>query len=133
MTKNTNPVPEGYHTVTPYLVVPGVAKLIDFLKQAFDAREIQRHQRPDGTVQHAEVRIGDSIVMMGEPQPPQKPIPAMILLYVADVDTLYQRALKAGATSVRAPADQPYGDRTGGVEDSCGNQWWVAARLAKAD
>lgn len=133
MTKNTNPVPDGYHTVTPYLVVPGVAKLIVFLKQAFDAQEIERHERPDGTVQHAEVRIGDSIIMMGEPQPPQKPMPAMIYLYVADADALYQRALMAGATSVRAPADQPYGDRTGGVQDSCGNQWWVATRLAKAD
>ncbi|MGA8223155.1 MAG: VOC family protein [Candidatus Acidiferrales bacterium] len=133
MTKNINPVPEGFHTATPYLVVPGVAKLIDFLKQAFDAQEIQRHQRPDGSVQHAEVRIGDSIIMMGEPLPPQKHMPAMILLYVADVDALYQRALKAGATSVRAPADQPYGDRTGGVEDASGNQWWVAARLTKPD
>jgi len=130
MTKDTNPVPEGFHTVTPYLVVPGVPKLIDFLKQSFDAQELQRHLRPDGTVQHAEVRIGDSIIMMGEPQPPQKPMPAMILLYVAEVDALYHRALKAGATSVREPADQPYGDRTGGVEDATGNQWWVARRLA---
>jgi len=132
MTKSANAVPEGFHTVTPYLVVPGVAKLIDFLKQAFDAQEVERHLRPDGTVQHAEVRIGDSIIMMGEPQPPQKSMPAMILLYVADTDTLYKRALEAGATSVREPADQPYGDRTGGVEDSCGNQWWVATRIAKA-
>jgi PhnB protein len=133
MKKNTNPVPEGYHTVTPYIVVPGVAKLMEFLKQAFDAQETERHQRPDGAIQHAEVRIGDSMIMMGEPQPPQKPMPAMIYLYVADADALYQRALKAGATSVRAPADQPYGDRMGGVEDSWGNQWWVATRLAKAD
>jgi len=133
MTKSTNPVPEGFHTVTPYLVVPGVAKLIDFLKQAFDAQEIQRHLRPDGTVQHAEVRIGDSIIMMGEPQGTQKAMPATILLYVVDVDTRYQSAIQAGATSLRAPADQPYGDRTVGVEDSCGNQWWVAARIAKAD
>jgi PhnB protein len=71
--------------------------------------------------------------MMGEPDGSQKSMPAMILLYVADPDALYQRALKAGATSLREPADQPYGDRIGGVEDPTGNQWWVAKRLAKAD
>jgi len=133
MTKNTNPVPEGFHTVTPYLVVPGVPKLIDFLKQSFDAQEIQRHPRPDGTIQHAEVRIGDSIIMMGEPDGSHKNMPAMILLYVADPDALYQRALRAGATSLREPTDQPYGDRIGGVEDPTGNQWWVAKRISKGD
>ena len=133
MTKTANAVPEGFHTVTPYLVVSGVGKLIDFLKQAFDAREIQRHQRPDGTVQHAEVRIGDSIVMMGEPQLPHEAMPATILLYVADADAIYQRALQAGATSLREPADQPYGDRTGGVKDSAGNKWFIATRIAKAE
>ena len=123
------PIPEGYHTVTPYLVVPGVARLIEFLQQAFDAEERHRMARPDGTIMHAEVRIGDSIVMMGEATGEFQPIPAMIHLYVADVDAAYRRALAAGATSVREPTDQFYGDRTGGVKDASGNQWWIATHV----
>ncbi len=123
------PIPEGYHTVTPYLVVKGAAQLIDFLQQAFDAEETQRMALPDGTISHAEVRIGDSVVMMGEAGGDFKPMPAMFHLYVEDVDAVYQRALQAGATSVRAPEDQFYGDRTGGVQDSFGNQWWIATHI----
>ena len=91
------PIPDGYRTVTPYLVVPGVAKVIDFLKQTFDAQEVMRMPRPDGAVAHAELKIGDSIVMMGEPMGPQQPpMPSMLYLYVKDVDAAYQRAVKAG-------------------------------------
>ncbi len=120
------PIPDGYHTVTPYLVVEGVAKLIDFLKQAFEAKEINRHAQPDGTIMHAEVKIGDSIVMMGEARGEHKPMQTMLYLYVKDADAVYKRAVKAGATSVMEPTDQFYGDRSGGVKDLCGNQWWVA-------
>jgi uncharacterized glyoxalase superfamily protein PhnB len=123
------PIPDGYRTVTPYLVVPGVARLIEFLKQSFDAEEIHRFPGPGGRVMHAEVRIGDSIVMMGEPSGEVQPIPAMLHLYVPDADAAYHRALKAGATSVREPADQFYGDRSAGVRDPCGNQWWVATHI----
>lgn len=125
------PIPEGYHTVTPYLVVPGVAKLIDFLKQAFGAEEKERHARPDGGIMHAEVKIGNSIVMMGEPQGEFKsmPMPSMLYVYVNDVDDAYKRALQAGATSVMAPADQFYGDRNGGVKDAAGNLWWIATHI----
>ncbi len=119
------PVPEGYHTVTPYLVVHGVVKLIDFLKQAFDATEIHRTTMPDGAVMHAEVQIGDSRVMMGEARGEQRPIPAMLYVYVPDVDAVYARAVGAGATAVALPADQFYGDRAGGVQDAVGNQWWI--------
>ncbi|TMA81275.1 MAG: VOC family protein [Deltaproteobacteria bacterium] len=119
-------IPEGYHTVTPYLVVEGVPKLIEFLTRAFDAKEVFRMAMSDGTIRHAEVQIGDSRVMMGEAQGPHRPIPAMLHLYVADADAVYARALRAGATSITAPADQFYGDRTGGVQDACGNQWWIA-------
>lgn len=126
MANTVKPIPDGYHTVTPYLTVPGVANLIDFLKQAFDAKEIDRHTRPDGSVQHAEVQIGDSRVMMGEPQDQWKPKPANLYLYLDDVDAAYRRAIAAGATSLQEPADQFYGDRTGGVEDASGNQWWLA-------
>ena len=114
--------------MTPYLVVQGVAKLIDFLKQAFDAKEIERMAGPDGSVMHGEVRIGDSVVMMGEAWGESKPIAAALYLYVNDTDVTYRRALQAGATSLREPADQFYGDRSGGVKDPAGNQWWIATR-----
>ena len=123
------PIPEGFHTVTPYVLVPGVAGLIDFLKQAFDAEEIHRSSMPDGTVMHALVKIGDSMVMMGEARDDWKPMPVMLYLYVKDVDAWYHRALKAGGTSVRELTDEFYGDRVGGVQDPCGNQWWIATRI----
>lgn len=123
------PIPEGYHTVTPYLVVQGAAQLIDFLKQAFDAEEILRMTQPDGTIMHAEVKIGNSRVMMAEAQGEFTPMPAMLHLYVEDMDAVYRRALQAGATSLREPEDQFYGDRIGGVRDSFGNQWWIATHI----
>jgi len=133
MTKSVKPIPDGYHSVTPYLVVPGVAKLIEFLKEVFQAKEIERFAAPDGTIMHAEVRIGDSVVMMGEPprngQPWQKPMPATVHVYVNDVDAAYQRAIQLGAISLREPADQFYGDRSGGVQDASGNQWWISTHI----
>ncbi len=122
-------IPEGYHSVTPYLVVEGVSALIDFLKQAFDATEIERMSRPDGTIQHAEVRIGDSVIMMAEPTAPWKPMPTMLYIYVDDTDSTYQRALKAGATSVQEPANQFYGDRNAGVKDQSGNFWYIGTHV----
>ena len=123
------PIPEGYHTVTPYLVVKGVAKLIDFLKQAFDAKEMHRTTQPDGTIMHAEVRIGDSAVMMGEARNEAQSMPGSIYLYVNDTDATYKRAIQAGATSIMEPADQFYGDRNGGVKDPVGNHWWIATHI----
>ena len=120
------PIPDGYHTVTPYLTVQGAAKLIDFLQQAFAAQEIERMMQPDGTIRHAEVRIGDSVVMMAEARSEQAPMPSGIYLYVNDTDAVYKRALQAGATSVMEPADQFYGDRSAGVKDPSGNHWWIA-------
>jgi len=128
-TTKVKPVPEGYHTVSPYIVVPGIAKLIDFAKQAFGATELFSHKRPDGTVMHAEIKIGDSIIMMGEGQGGGKNFPAMLHLYMEDVDALYRRAIQAGAKSVREPTDQFYGDRSGGVEDAFGNQWWISTHI----
>ena len=122
------PIPDGYHSITPYLVVPGVAKLLDFLKQAFAAQELHRMPRPDGTIMHAEVRIGDSLVMMGEPMGDAQPLLGSLYLYVNDVDAIYKRALQAGATSTSEPADQFYGDRSAGIKDPVGNQWWIATR-----
>jgi PhnB protein len=123
---SVKPIPEGYHAITPYLVVEGAAKLIDFLKQAFDAQETFRMPMPDGSIMHAEIKIGDSMVMMGEASEKWKPMPCAIYLYVNDADAVYKRALKAGATSTMEPADQFYGDRHGGVKDPAGNTWWIA-------
>ena len=123
------PIPQGYHTITPYLVVQRAAQLIDFLKQAFEAEEILHMAQPDGTITHAEVKIGDSGVMISEASGDFKPMPAMLHLYVEDTDSVYRRALRAGATSLREPEDQFYGDRTGGVQDASGNQWWIATHI----
>jgi PhnB protein len=128
MTK-VKPIPDGYHTVIPYLVVPGVAQVIDFAKQAFGATEVYVFKRPDGTVQHAEIKIGDSTVMMGEGGPGGKHFPAMLYLYMENVDAVYQRAVQAGGKSIREPADQIYGDRVGAVEDAGGNQWWISTHV----
>jgi PhnB protein len=118
--------PPGYHTVTPYLTVTGVAKLMEFLQNVFDATVIERMTRADGSLGHCEVRIGDSIVMMGEAPDPSKARPSNLYVYIDDVDATYRRALAHGAKSEREPADQFYGDRSGGFVDSCGNTWWVA-------
>ncbi len=123
------PIPDGYHTVTPYIVVSGVAKLIDFVKRAFGAEEKVCHTKPDGTIGHAEVKIGDSMMMMGEASGEWKPMPSAIYLYVPNTDAVYKQALKAGATSIMEPADQFYGDRSAGVKDPCGNMWWIATHV----
>lgn len=123
------PIPDGYHTVTPVLTVHNAAKLIEFLKQAFDAKEVYRLAGPDGTVMHAEVNIGDSMVMVGEATDQWKPTSATIALYVENADAWYGRAIRAGATSVREPADQFYGDRSAGVKDFAGNHWWIHTRI----
>ena len=122
------PIPEGYHSVTPYLIVNGSARLIDFMKQGFGAEEIFRMDSPQG-IGHAEVRLGDSIVMLSDGNDQNPPRTAMLHIYLADVDAAYERALKAGAKSVREPANQFYGDRSAGVEDEFGNQWWLATHV----
>ncbi len=124
-----NPVPDDCGNVTPYLLVPDVARLIEFLKQAFDGIERAKISRPDGTVLHAQVRIGNSLLMIGQPQSPWKPRPSMLYLYVADVDATYRRAIAAGAQSVLEPADMFYGDRHACVKDVAENDWWIASRI----
>jgi uncharacterized glyoxalase superfamily protein PhnB len=119
-------IPEGYHSVTPYLIVEGASRLIDFMKQAFGAHEIERMAMPDGTIRHAEVKVGDSMIMMGEAGGEWKAMPFSLYLYVDDADAVYRRALQAGATSLMEPADQFYGDRNAGVKDPSGNLWWIA-------
>jgi PhnB protein len=119
-------IPEGHQAVIPYLMAPSVAKLIDFLKHTFGAQEVgDRTTRPDGAIMHAEVRIGDSTIMMGEPTKEFPATAASVYVYVPDTDEAYRRALEAGGSSVMEPADQFYGDRTAGVRDTQGNFWWI--------
>jgi uncharacterized glyoxalase superfamily protein PhnB len=125
MANTVKPIPEGYHSITPIVQVDGAAEFIDFLKQAFDAREIHRYGEPGGMIMHAEIQIGDSRLMLSDASEDFKAWPTRIQLYVNDVDTTYNKALEAGASSVRPPADQFYGDRSGGVNDKWGNQWWI--------
>jgi PhnB protein len=123
------PIPDGYHSITPYLVVNGAAKVIEFAKQAFDAQELMRMPGPNGTVGHAELKIGDSVVMTADASSQYQAHPTTLLLYVPDVDEVYRRALKAGGKSEREPTDQMYGDRSAGVTDPAGNQWWIATHF----
>jgi uncharacterized glyoxalase superfamily protein PhnB len=123
------PVPEGYPTVSPYLIVANIADQIEFLQRAFDAEEIERLPAPDGGIMHAEVRIGDSVVLMGESNENNPPVPCMLYLYLDNADAAYQRAISAGASSLQEPQDTFYGDRTAGVRDAFGNQWWLATQV----
>jgi PhnB protein len=125
----TKPIPDGYHTVTPYLIVDDAQKLIDFLKRAFDAKETFCMKGEGEKIRHAEVLIGDSIVMISDGTPEWKARSSMLYLYVEDIDAVYQRAVQAGATSVKEPANQFYGDRTAGVTDPVGNYWGIATRV----
>ncbi len=129
MSEPVKPIPEGYHTVTPYLVVADAQEVLRFMEQAFDATILHTSRTPEGRVMHAEAQIGDSRVMLGEANDEWPPMPAMLHLYVEDVDAAYARALEAGARTAREPADMFYGDRSGGVIDAAGNQWWIATRV----
>ena len=124
------PVPEGYHTATPYLVVRGADKTIEFLKKAFGAQtSFEPMMRPDGKIGHADLKIGDSHVMLGEASDQHPAMPAMIHLYVPNVDAVYQRAIAAGGTSAMEPTDQFYGDRGSSVKDPAGNHWYIATHI----
>jgi len=119
--------PEGYHSVTPYLVVANVAQVIDFVKSTFGAEELHPPvRRSDGSIMHCELRIGDSPIMMGEPMGQYPAMPACLYVYVDDTDAVYRQALRTGAKSMMEPADQFYGDRSAGVKDPAGNLWWIA-------
>jgi|SRR5580700_784372 PhnB protein len=119
-------IPEGWHTVTPRLVVRNPAKLVDFLKHAFGASGEFAADVP------SVMRIGNSIVMVSGAGP-RDAMPGFLYLYVDDADATYQRALEAGATCIEEPADMPYGDRRGMVRDPCGNDWQIATRAKNAE
>jgi PhnB protein len=136
-TAKVRPVPEGYHTVIPYLCIKGAADALEFYKKAFGATEVMRMPQPDGRIGHADIRIGDSHVMLADEFPEmgfKSPrtfggSPAQLALYVEDVDTFVDRAVKAGAKLTRPIENQFYGDRAGAVEDPYGHTWHIATHV----
>jgi uncharacterized glyoxalase superfamily protein PhnB len=125
----TKPIPDGFHTVTPYLMVERAGAFLEFLERAFGATVTERVLGPQGNVAHAQVKIGDSMVMVGEANANWKAQPASLYLYLEKVDEAHQRAVQEGATSLMEPSDQFYGDRNGGVKDGWGITWWLATHL----
>jgi PhnB protein len=131
------PIPDGYRTATPYLIIQGAADAIEFYKRAFGASELLRMADPQGRVGHAEIRIGDSVIMLADEHPsmgyrgPRSlgGSSVSILLYVEDVDRVFERAVQAGAKVQRPVADQFYGDRSGTLEDPFGHVWTVATHV----
>jgi PhnB protein len=124
-------IPQGMRPVTPFLHPIGASALIDFMKEAFGAEEISREQSPEGTIHHATVRVGDSMIEMGEAHGDVQPMPPALYMYVENLQGTYESALNAGATSMQPPKDQPYGDRTAWVKDTWGNIWYLAAPILK--
>lgn len=129
MTNKTPYQPEGYQTVIPYIHAGNANQVISFMKDVFDAREIAVYLRPDGTVGHAAFKIVDSVVELADAGADWPAMPCALQIYVPDADAAYQRALKAGARSLQAPATQFYGDRAASVRDSNGNNWYIASQV----
>ena len=137
MKNKVKPIPDGYHAITPYLIIDGAARAIEFYKQAFGATEHFRMANSDGRIGHAELRIGDSSIMLADEHPgmnahgPRKygGTPISLHLYVADVDAVFAKAVAAGGKLEREPTDQFYGDRTAGIEDPFGHRWYLATHV----
>jgi PhnB protein len=123
------PIQDGYHEVTPFIVAEGAAEFLEFLKRAFNVQERMRIPLPDGKVGHAEVMVGESVIMVADPSATEKPAPACIHLYVEDADRVFQQALAAGASAESEPEDHFYGDRSGVVNDKWGNRWFIATHV----
>jgi PhnB protein len=136
MAAAAKPIPEGYHSVTPYLILNSAGDAIAFYKKALGAEEVMRLEDPSGKVHHAEIKIGDSRIMLADEHPKLQALspktiggsPVSIHLYVGDVDGAVERAVAAGAKLIRPAADQFYGDRVGGIEDPFGYRWFIATR-----
>ena len=127
--KGESYIPQGLHNVNVYLHPRRAEPLIAFMKRAFGAQELAKYASPDGVVHHAQIRIGDSVVEMGEAHGKYESMPAMFYLYVPNVDAVYRQTVAAGATSFQEPTDQPYGDRQAGVRDAFGNTWYIATHI----
>ena len=134
-------IPEGYHSIQPYLMFTDCAKAIDFYTQVFGGKEKLRMPDDTGRIMHAEIQIGDSVIMMAEENPSIEAFavahyggsPVSIMLYVENCDATYQAAVAAGSKSLREPTDQNYGDRMAGIVDPFGYKWWIAHPIAKPD
>ncbi len=122
-------IPEGYTTVTPWIISPDTARLIDYVRAAFGAEELFRLAGASGAVEHAEVRIGDAVVMMFDSRPEWPPTPAFLRLFVDDADAVHRQAVAAGGTSVTEVTHLHFGDRVGRVRDPLGNLWWIHTRI----
>lgn len=138
MARTAKPVPDGFHSATPYLIIKGAAPAIDFYKQVFGATELMRMADPSGRIRHAEIKIGDSPFMLTDENPEfpdwlspasRGGTPVHIYLYVDDVDTIFRRAIDAGAKQLLAVQDQFYGDRSGAVTDPFGHVWYIATHV----
>ncbi|WP_296873160.1 VOC family protein [Tibeticola sp.] len=122
--------PIEYTSMSPYLVVDGADATIDFLKAVFDATDLRRYLRGDGSVMHAELRIDDTVLMLSDPNPPGWPVtPAHVHVYVRDVDATFRKALEAGAVPIQEPIQKDDADRRAGVRDSGGTTWWIATQV----
>lgn len=122
--------PEEYSSVSPYIMVAGAQRLIDFLKRAFGATELRRYDLPDGSIMHAEVRIDDTVIMLADAGGKWPAFPVWLHVYVPDVDATYQRALAAGGVGVQEPQQREgEPDRRGGVKDPAGNTWWISTQV----
>ena len=129
MPAHAKPIPDGFHTITPHITVRDAKGAIEFYKKALGAQVQNISHTPDGKVMHATLKIGDSMLMLSDASEHAQATQVMLYLYVPDVDAAYQKALKAGATSLMEPADQFYGDRSGGVKDPAGNRWFLGTHI----
>ncbi|HZR82198.1 MAG TPA: VOC family protein [Candidatus Binatia bacterium] len=128
MPKKVRPIPKGYHTVTPSLIQADSRQTIEFCKKAFGAKLLMKLEAPDGKIAHAEIQVGDSILMLNDPMGDVGPQPASLYLYVEDADKTFAKAVKAGGAVVMQPQDMFWGDRFGSVTDPAGNRWSIASR-----
>ena len=130
-------IPKGYHNVIPYIIVNNAAQAIEFYKKAFGAKEVMRFDRPDGKVGHAEIKIGDTIIMLADESPEMQALapkayggsPVSLLLYIEDVDAVFKKAISLGATEKRPLENMFYGDRTGSLIDPFGHIWYVSTHI----
>lgn len=126
---SVNYIPEGYHTITPYLVVEGAEKLIEFVQTVFDGKLVFKMEAGEGKIGHAEMKIGDSFLMLADASEEWKATRTLLHLYFENADEIYKNALDAGAVSIKEPVDQPYGDRSAAIQDSFGNIWGIATHF----
>jgi PhnB protein len=129
ITMPVKPIPDGYHSVTPYLMVKGANQFIAFMATVFGAKVTEQLMQPDGKPGHTELRLGDSLIMLSEVKTDRPPTPVMLHVYVEDVDAAFARAVKAGGKVVSEPTNQFYGDRSGGVIEPSGNTIWIATHI----